>query len=79
MNDQHHTVWSDPKSQRQRLREIPPEPAALPDALSAFIIHRAVAASHGLAVPPHAQPGGDPLLSERAGGEQREVVAGAVQ
>src|SRR3954469_10163856 len=59
VTDHHHTVWSDPKSQRLRLRELPGEPAALPDALERFVIHRAVAASRGLALPPGAEEDAD--------------------
>jgi hypothetical protein len=54
--DSQHRAWSDPGPWRARLRELPDEPAAIPDALENFVIHHAVARAMRLGVPEAAEP-----------------------
>jgi hypothetical protein len=49
--DSRHTPWSDPGDLQARLRELPSEPAAIPDALENFVIHHAIARHMGLGRP----------------------------
>jgi hypothetical protein len=55
MPDRCHTAWSDPKTYRAQLRELPSEPAFLPDALEGFVIHHAIARALGHGVPAAAE------------------------
>jgi hypothetical protein len=55
MEDRGHTPWSDPGPHRDRLGELPPEPAAIADALEEFVIHHAVAHQIGVGVPAAAE------------------------
>jgi hypothetical protein len=54
--DSVHTAWSDPGRWRARLRELPNDPAAIPDALENFVIHHAIARAMGSGVPAGAEP-----------------------
>ena len=51
-----HTAWSDPGSLSARIRELPADPTAIPDALENFVIHHAIARQMGFGVPAAAEP-----------------------
>lgn len=53
--DAQHTHWSDPGTQHGRLKELPTQASAIPDALESFVIHDAAARSLGYSVPPAAE------------------------
>jgi hypothetical protein len=55
MPDREHTYWSTPETFRDRLGELPAEPAAIADGLEQFVIHHSVARQIGVAVPAHAE------------------------
>jgi len=57
--DSQHTPWSDPQAHGLRLRELPADAGALPEALENFVIHHAIARSLGFGVPPAAEPDRD--------------------
>jgi hypothetical protein len=54
--DSLHTPWSAPGAWQARLRELPDDPAAIPDALENFLIHHAIARAMGFGVPTEAEP-----------------------
>lgn len=53
--DSQQTEWSDPGAHHARLSELPPDPAAIADALEEFMIHHAVARQIGFPVPAYAE------------------------
>ena len=53
--DRRHTYWSNPEAYRDRLGELPAEPAAIADGLEQFLIQHSIARQIGVAVPVHAE------------------------